>query len=54
MSEGIPSDIGSLEGALHEGMQISPHHTNLGKIPYLPPGGIEYHPVVSKPDRLST
>ena len=36
------------------GMQIPPHHTNLGKIPYLPPGGIEYHPVISEPDRLCT
>ena len=35
-------------------MQIPPHHINLGEIPYLPPGGIEYHPVVSEPDRLST
>ena len=35
-------------------MQIPPHHANLGEIPYLPPGGIEYHPVVSELDRLST
>ena len=54
VSEGIPSDIGSPEDAPHRGMQIPPHHANLSEIPYLPPGGIEYHPVVSEPDRLST
>ena len=54
VSEGIPSDIGSPGEAPHRGMQILPHHTNLGEIPYLPPGGIEYHPVVSELDRLST
>ena len=54
VSDGIPSDIGSPEDAPHGGMQIPPHHANLGEIPYLPPGGIEYHPVVSKSDRLST
>ena len=54
MSEGIPSDIGSPVDVPHRGMQIPPCHTNLGEIPYLPPGGIEYHPVVSEPDRLST
>ena len=26
----------------------------MGEIPHIPPGGIEYHPVVSEPDRLST
>ena len=31
-----------------------PHCTNLGEIPYLPPGGIEYHPVVFESDRLFT
>ena len=50
VSEGIPSDIGSLGDAPHRGMQILSCHTNLGEIPYLPPGGIEYHPVVSEPD----
>ena len=54
VSEGIPNDIGSLEDAPHGGMQIPPHHANLGEIPYLPLGGIEYHPVVSESDRLST
>ena len=54
VSEGIPSDIGSLEGVPHRGMQIPPCHINLGEIPYLPSGGIEHHPVVSEPDRLST
>ena len=50
----IPSDIGSLGDVLHRGMQIPPCHANVSEIPYLPPGGIEYHPVVSEPDRLST
>ena len=54
MSEGVPSDIGSPRDAPHGGMQILPYCTNLGEIPYLPPGGIEYHPVLSEPDRLST
>ena len=54
VSEGIPSDICSPEDAPHGGMQIPPCHTNLGEIPYLPPGGIEYHPVVSELDRMST
>ena len=54
VSEGIPSDIGSLEDVPHRGMQIPPHHASLGEIPYLPSGGIEHHPVVSEPHRLST
>ena len=54
VSEGMTSDIGSLGDAPHGGMQIPPCHTNLDEIPYLLPGGIEYHPVVSEPDRLST
>ena len=51
VSEGIPSDIGFTGRCAS---WILPCHTNLGEIPYLPPGGIEYHPVVSEPDRLST
>ena len=54
VSEGMPSDIGSLGDVPHGGMQIPSCHTNLNEIPYLPPGGIKYHPVVSEPDRLST
>ena len=54
VSEGIPSDIGSLGDVPHGSMQIPPHHANLSEIPYLPPGGIEYHPVVSELYRLST
>ena len=54
VSEGISSHIGSLGGVPHGGMQIRPCRTNLGEIPYLPPGGIKYHPFVSEPDRLST
>ena len=54
VSESLPSDIGSPEDMPHGVMQIPPCHANLGEILYLPPGGIEYHPVVSEPDRLST
>ena len=54
MSEGVPGDIGSPGGVPHEGMQMPPQHVNLSEVPYIPPGGIEYHPVVSEPDGLST
>ena len=43
VSEGVPSDIGSLEGALHRIMQIPPNHANSNVFPYLPSGGIEYN-----------
>ena len=51
-SEGVPSDIGSPGEVPHGGMQIPPCH--LGEISHIHPGGIEYHPVVSESDRLST
>ena len=35
-------------------MQIPPYHADLGEISHIPPGGIDYHPVISEPDRLST
>ena len=54
MSEGVPSDIGSLEGALCGSMQIPPHHANSDVFPYLPSSGIEYNPGVFEQDRLST
>ena len=54
MSEGVPSDIDSPRAVPHGGMQMSPHCANLSEAPYIPPGGIEYHPVVLEPDRLST
>ena len=54
MSEGVPSDIGSPRDVPHGGMQIPPHYANLGEIPHIPSGGIDYHPVVSESDRLST
>ena len=53
-SEGVPSDIGSPEGALCESKQMPPHHANLDVFPYLPSGGIEYNPEVFKQERLST
>ena len=28
VSEGVPSDIGVSEGALHGSMQVPPHHAN--------------------------
>ena len=54
MSEGVPSDIDSLRAVPHEGMQMPPCCMNLSVVPYIPPGDIEYHPVVLEPDRLST
>ena len=54
MSEGVPSDIGSLEGVLCESMQMPLHHANSDVFPYLPSGGIEYSPKVFKEERLST
>ena len=41
MSEGVPSDLGSPEGALHGSMQIPPCHANLDVFPYIPSSGIE-------------
>ena len=41
VSEGGPSDIGSLEGALHGSLQMPPCHANSDVFPYLPSGGIE-------------
>ena len=54
VSEGVPSDIGSLEGALHGSVQMLPHHANSDVFPYLPSGGIEYNPEVFEQERLST
>ena len=45
MSEGVPSDIGVSEGALHGSIQIPPCHANSDVFPYLPSGGIEYNPM---------
>ena len=53
MSEGVPSDIGSPRDVPHGGMQMPPCHANLSEVPHIPPGGIEYHPIVSESDRLS-
>ena len=54
VSEGIPSDIGSPEGALHGNVQMSSHHVNSDVFPYLPSGGIEYNPEIFEQERLST
>ena len=54
MSEGVPSDKGSLEGAPCGSMQIPHCHANSDVFPYLPSGGIEYDPEVFEQDRLST
>ena len=54
MSEGVPSDIGSPGAVPHGGIQMPPCHANLSEAPYIPPGGIEYHPAVMEPYRLST
>ena len=53
-SECVPSDIDLPRAVPHEGVQIPPHSVNLGEADYIPLGGIEYHPVVSESDRLST
>ena len=53
VSEGVPSDIGSLEGALCESMQMPCCHANLDVFLYLPSGGIEYNPEVFEQKRLS-
>ena len=50
--EGGLSDI-SQRAVPQRGVQRPPHHADLNKIAYTPPGGIEYHPVVSESDRLS-
>ena len=54
VSEGVPSDIGSSEGAFHGSMQIPPCHANSDAFPCLPSSGIEYNPGVFEQDRLST
>ena len=54
VSEGVPSDIGSPEGALHGSVQMPPHHANSDVLPSLPSGGTEYNPEVFEQERLST
>ena len=54
MSEGVPSDLCSLEGAFHGSTHMPPHHANSDVFPYLPSGGIEYNPKVFEQDRIST
>ena len=54
VSEGVPSDIGVSEGALHGSIQVPPHHANSDVFPYLPSSGIEYNPRVFEQDTLST
>ena len=54
VSEGVPSDKGSTEGALHGSVQMPPHYTNSDVFPYLPSGDIEYNPEVFEQERLST
>ena len=51
---GLPSDIGSPEGTLHESVQMPPCHANLDVFPYLPSGGNEYNPEVFEQERLPT
>ena len=54
VSEGGLSDIDPKRAVLQGGVQMPPHHANLKEIAHIPSGGIEYHPVVSESDRLST
>ena len=54
VSEGGLSDIDSLRAVPQGGVQMPPCHANLNETAYIPSGGIEYHPVISESDRLST
>ena len=54
VSEGAPSDIGSLEGAPHGSAQMQPCHANSDVFPYMPSSGNEYNPEVFEQERLST
>ena len=54
MSEGVPSDVGSPEGALHASVQMPSCHADSDIFPYLPFGGIECNPEVLEQARLST
>ena len=54
MSGGVPTDIDSPRAVPYGGVQMPPHSANLSEAAYISSGGIEYHPVVSESDRLST
>ena len=54
VSEGVPSGIGSPEGALHRSVQIPSYCANSDVFPYMPPGSIEYNPDIFEQERLST
>ena len=54
VSEGGLSDIDPQRAVLQGGAQMPPCHANFNETAYLLSGGIEYHPVVSESDRLST
>ena len=54
VSEGVNSDIDSLEDALHGIVQMLAYHANSDVFPYLPSGGIEYNTEVLEQERLST
>ena len=54
VSEGVPSDIGSLEGAFHRSRQVPPQCANSDTFPYMLSGGIEYNPGIFEQDRLPT
>ena len=53
-SEGVPSNVGVLEGVLHGSIQVPPGHANSDVFLYLPSSGIEHNPGVFEQDRLST
>ena len=54
MSEGGLSDIDSQGAVFSGGIQMSPCHVELSETANVPSGGIQYHPVVTESDRLST
>ena len=54
VSEGGLSDIHSQGAVFLGGIQRPPCCVNLNETANIPSGGIEYHPVVSESERLST
>ena len=54
VSEGGLSEIDSQRAVFQRGMQMPPCHVNLNETANISSGGIEYHPVVSESEKLST
>ena len=54
MSEGDLSDIDSQGAVFSAGIQMSPHCVELKETANVPLGGVQYHPIITESDRLST